>query len=151
MSLVERKIPTLPEHLSSPPVICSDSCVSILIFCVVFYRSLFVIFLSVIVLSVLPLTTASRYTLCIFKLQQWNATIHINQRLPGARNRSPESKLLSITTQLHCGGHLGGWARLLDTIWKRTIQWLFHQSLVLIELLVPDMMVFIWISHRNLC
>jgi hypothetical protein len=25
--------------------------------------------------------------------------------------------------------------------WKRTIQWLFHQSLVLIELLVPDKMV----------
>jgi protein-arginine kinase activator protein McsA len=30
-----------------------------------------------------------------------------NQRLPGACNRSPGSKLLSITTQLHCGGHLG--------------------------------------------
>ena len=30
--------------------------------------------------------------------------------------------------------------------WKRTIQWLFHQSLVLIELLVPDKMVFMWIS-----
>jgi hypothetical protein len=38
-----------------------------------------------------------------------------NQRLPGACNRSPESKLLSITTQLHCGGHLGGRARLPDT------------------------------------
>ena len=31
-----------------------------------------------------------------------------NQRLPGACNRSPGSKLLSITTQLHCGSHLGG-------------------------------------------
>jgi hypothetical protein len=39
----------------------------------------------------------------------------INQRLPGACNRSPGSKLLSITTQLHCGGHLGGRARLPDT------------------------------------
>ena len=38
------------------------------------------------------------------------------QRLPGACNRSPGSKLLSITTQLHCGGHLGGRARLSDTI-----------------------------------
>jgi hypothetical protein len=28
----------------------------------------------------------------------------LNQRLPGACNRSPGSKLLSITTQLHCGG-----------------------------------------------
>ena len=35
---------------------------------------------------------------------------------PGACNRSPGSKLLSITTQLHCGGHLGGRARLPDTI-----------------------------------
>ena len=40
----------------------------------------------------------------------------INQRLPGACNRSPGSKLLSITTQLHCGGHLGGRAQLPDTI-----------------------------------
>jgi hypothetical protein len=39
-----------------------------------------------------------------------------NQRVPGACNRSPGSKLLSITTQLHCGGHLGGRARLPDTI-----------------------------------
>jgi hypothetical protein len=43
----------------------------------------------------------------------------INQRLPGACNRSPESKLLSITTQLHCGGHLGGRARLPDTILEK--------------------------------
>ena len=35
---------------------------------------------------------------------------------PGACNRSTVSKLLSITTQLHCGGHLGGRARLPDTI-----------------------------------
>ena len=39
-----------------------------------------------------------------------------NQRLPGACNRSPGSKLLSITTQLHCCGHLGGRAQLPDTI-----------------------------------
>ena len=39
-----------------------------------------------------------------------------HQRLPGACNRSPGSKLLSITTQLHCGGHLGGRAQLPDTI-----------------------------------
>ena len=45
-------------------------------------------------------------------------TLHkyLNQRLPWACNRSPGSKLLSITTQLHCGGHLGGRARLPDTI-----------------------------------
>ena len=39
-----------------------------------------------------------------------------NQRLLGACNRSPGSKLLSITMQLHCGGHLGGKAQLPDTI-----------------------------------
>jgi hypothetical protein len=39
-----------------------------------------------------------------------------NQRLPGTCNRSPGSKLLSITTQLHCGGHLGGRVQLPDTI-----------------------------------
>jgi hypothetical protein len=42
--------------------------------------------------------------------------LYNNQRLPGACNRSPGSKLLSITTQLHCGSHLGGRARLPDTI-----------------------------------
>ena len=45
-----------------------------------------------------------------------NAIVQNNQRLPGACNRSPGSKLLSITTQLHCGGHLGGRERLPDTI-----------------------------------
>jgi hypothetical protein len=45
-----------------------------------------------------------------------NIVIQINQRLPGACNRSPGSKLLSITMQLHCGGHLGGRAQLPDTI-----------------------------------
>ena len=39
-----------------------------------------------------------------------------NQKLPGACNRSPGLKLLSITAQLHCGDHLGGSARLPDTI-----------------------------------
>jgi hypothetical protein len=39
-----------------------------------------------------------------------------NKRLPGACNRLPGSKLFSITTQLHCGGHLGGRTRLPDTI-----------------------------------
>ena len=42
-----------------------------------------------------------------------------NQRLPVACNRSPGSKLLSITTQLHCGGHLGGRAWLPDTILEK--------------------------------
>jgi hypothetical protein len=43
-------------------------------------------------------------------------SVNYNQRLTGACNLSPGSKLLSITTQLHCGGHLGGRAQLPDTI-----------------------------------
>jgi hypothetical protein len=39
--------------------------------------------------------------------------------LNGACNRSPGSKLLSIITQLHCGGHLDGRARLPDTILEK--------------------------------
>jgi hypothetical protein len=35
--------------------------------------------------------------------------------------------------------------------WKRTIQWLFHQHLVLIEQMVSDKKVFMGISHRVLC
>jgi hypothetical protein len=43
----------------------------------------------------------------------------LNQRLSGTCNRSPGSKLLSITTQLHCGSHLDGRARLPDTILEK--------------------------------
>ena len=35
--------------------------------------------------------------------------------------------------------------------WKITIQWLFHQHLVLIEQMVSDKKIFIGISHRVLC
>ena len=36
-------------------------------------------------------------------------------------------------------------------IWKRTIQWLFHQNFVLIEQMVSDKKIFMGISHRVLC
>jgi hypothetical protein len=45
-----------------------------------------------------------------------NRTVYNNTYKTRACNRSPGSKLLSITTQLDCGGHLGGKARLSDTI-----------------------------------
>ena len=35
--------------------------------------------------------------------------------------------------------------------WKRTIQWLFHQHLVLIEQMVSNKKIFLGISHRVLC
>jgi hypothetical protein len=37
------------------------------------------------------------------------------------------------------------------TSWKRAIQWLFHQNLVLIEQMVSDKKIFMGISHRVLC
>ena len=43
----------------------------------------------------------------------------INQRFPAVCNRSHGRKLLSITTQLHCGGHLVGRAWLPDTILEK--------------------------------
>ena len=36
-------------------------------------------------------------------------------------------------------------------IWKRTIQWLFHQNLVLIDQMVSDKKILFGISHRVLC
>jgi hypothetical protein len=39
----------------------------------------------------------------------------------------------------------------LTYFWKRTIQWLFHQHLVLIEQMVSDKNIFMGISHRVLC
>jgi hypothetical protein len=39
----------------------------------------------------------------------------------------------------------------LTFFWKRTIQWLFHQHLVLIEQMVSDKKNFMGISHRVLC
>jgi hypothetical protein len=39
----------------------------------------------------------------------------------------------------------------LTHFWKRTIQWLFHQNLVLIEQMVSDKNIFMGISHRVLC
>ena len=56
------------------------------------------------------------YSHNIYKYNSTCRDLITNQRLPGACNRSPGSKLLSITTQLHCGGHLGGRAQLPDTI-----------------------------------
>jgi hypothetical protein len=35
--------------------------------------------------------------------------------------------------------------------WKRTIQWLFRQNLVLIEQMVSDKKIFMGICHRVLC
>jgi hypothetical protein len=57
---------------------------------------------------------------------------------PDVFNRSPGSKLLSITTQLHCGCHLGGRAQLPDTILEEDHPMTIPSNLVLIELLVPD-------------
>jgi hypothetical protein len=62
------------------------------------------------------LTVVENSGICKFNRIYFIEFENKNQRLAGACNRSPGSKLLSITTQLHCGGHLGGRARLPDTI-----------------------------------
>jgi len=51
--LVGQESLTLPEHLSSPPVFSGIRVAQIVVICVVFYRSLFVLFVLAIVLSVL--------------------------------------------------------------------------------------------------
>ena len=53
MSLVEQEPLTLQEHLSSPPVFSGVRVTRSLVFCVMFFRSLFVLFLSAVMLSVL--------------------------------------------------------------------------------------------------
>jgi hypothetical protein len=65
-----------------------------------------------------------------------------HQRLPGACNRSHGSKLLSITTQLHCGSHLGGKARLPDTILEEDHQMTIQSKFV-------DETVIGWLSSKN--
>ena len=60
--------PTLPEHLSSPPVFSGIRVARSFVFCLMFGRSSFVLFLLTIVLSVLLHFTASDCPFGIFKL-----------------------------------------------------------------------------------
>jgi hypothetical protein len=63
--------------------------------------------------------------------------------------------ICSIRTKCWWNSHWMGvflkYVRRFSPSTKMVLQWLFHQSLVLIELLVPDKMVFMWISDRVLC
>ena len=74
-----------------------------------------------------------------------------NQRLPGACNRSPGSKLLSTTTQLHCGSHLGGRARLPDTILEEDHPMTIPSKFGSNWATGSRQDGFMWISHRVLC
>ena len=53
MSLVEQELLTIPEHLRSPPVFSGIRVARSLVFCVMFCRSLFIIFLLAVMLAVL--------------------------------------------------------------------------------------------------
>ena len=71
VSLVEQELPTLPERLSSPSVFCGVRVARSLVFCLVLWRSLFVLlsfFLLAIVLFVLLRFTGSDYPFGVFKL-----------------------------------------------------------------------------------
>ena len=61
MPLVEQELPTLPDHLTSPLVFSGVLLTWSLVLCVMFCRSLFVLFLLAIVLSVLLWFTDSDY------------------------------------------------------------------------------------------
>jgi len=66
--LVELELLTLPEHLISPHIFCEVRVAQSLVFCVVFCRLLFVLFLLMITLSVHLLFTTTGYPIGIFKL-----------------------------------------------------------------------------------
>jgi hypothetical protein len=76
MPIVEQELLTFPEHLSSHPV-CMDFVLLDLSFCVVFCRSLFVLFLVVIIMSVRLRYTDSDCPFGIFK--QGNYFSHSNE------------------------------------------------------------------------
>jgi len=63
VSLVEQELLTLPEHLRSPPVFSVVHVARFSVFCVMFCRSLFVLFLLVIEVSVLLQLMNSDYHL----------------------------------------------------------------------------------------
>jgi len=66
---IESFLRNLSDHLSSPPVFSGVRVARSLVFCVVFCKSLFILFLLAIVLSVLiTRITDSGYPFCIFKL-----------------------------------------------------------------------------------
>jgi hypothetical protein len=66
---MEQQLLALPEHMSSPPVFNRVRVAQSLVFYVVLCRSLFVLFLLAIVLSVLLQLTASNYIFGILDLR----------------------------------------------------------------------------------
>ena len=78
MPLVEQEWLNLPEHLTSPPVFSGVCVPQSLVFCVVFCRSLFVLFLLTIVFSVLrftdsdyPLVSFGHWVVCPLIYRFW--------------------------------------------------------------------------------
>ena len=92
--LVEQESLTLQEHLSSPPVFSGVRVTRSLVFCVMFFRSLFVHFLSAVVLSVLPFTDSD----CPFWYLQTLLKLHVH----GYIYMSDRSQLvIKIDSHLH--------------------------------------------------
>ena len=93
---MEQELPTLPEHLISPPVFSVVCVAQSLVFCVVFCRSLFVLFLLAIVLWVLLRFTGSDYL-------SWYLQTRLQeigyQYTRGRRGRDPMQSV-SITTNV---------------------------------------------------
>ena len=78
--LVEQELLTLPEHMSSPPVFSEIHVARPLVLCVLFCRSLFVLFLLFIVLSVLLRFTDSDYPLITlnssYRQHRWYLSVY---------------------------------------------------------------------------
>ena len=66
MSLVEQELFTLPGHMSLPSISSRARFARSLVFCVVFYRSLFVLIWLAVTLSVLTRFMDCDYPFCFF-------------------------------------------------------------------------------------
>jgi len=75
--LVEQELPTLPEHLSSPPVFSGVHVTQSLVLCVCFVDCCLSLCLLAILLSVLLRYTDSDYPFSIFKLVQEEALVDL--------------------------------------------------------------------------
>jgi hypothetical protein len=81
----------------------------------------------------------------------WNYWANLNQTLLKWSLGGPLPKLCPAFTKFSCAAILVRGLNRRTHFWKRTIQWLFHQNLVLIEQMVSDKKIFMGIFHRVLC
>jgi hypothetical protein len=85
--LMEQELLTIPEYLSSPPVFSGVRAIRYLVVCIVCCRSVFILFLLAIVLSVLQFMDFD-YTCSIFKFSlQWARNKCLSRTKQACSNR----------------------------------------------------------------